>query len=102
MSEAIVVAIVSGGLSLVGVIITVVLTNKKGNADLLAEIKRQSEISDQKLDAKLERNQAVTDTKLDELTREVRRHNEFAERIPKLEQKVSDSERRITDLEHKA
>lgn len=37
---------------------------------------------------KLELNQAVTNTKLDELTREVRKHNNFAERLPVLEEKV--------------
>lgn len=43
--------------------------------------------------------QAVTDTKLQELTREVREHNNFAKRVPVLEEKVSTCERRITDLE---
>jgi len=43
--------------------------------------------------------QAVTDTKLQELTREVREHNNFAQRVPVLEEKVSTCERRITDLE---
>ena len=42
---------------------------------------------------KLELNQAVTNTKLDELTREVRKHNNFAERLPVLEEKVRALER---------
>lgn len=43
--------------------------------------------------------QAVTDVQLKELTREVREHNNFAQRVPVLEEKVSTCERRITDLE---
>ena len=50
---------------------------------------------------KLETAQAVTDTKLDELTREVRKHNNFAERIPVLEEKISVANHRIDDLEKK-
>lgn len=40
-------------------------------------------------------NQAVTDTKIEELTREVRKHNGFAERMPVLEQKVSNIEEKV-------
>ena len=43
--------------------------------------------------------QAVTDTKLQELTREVREHNNFAKRVPVLEEKMATCERRITNLE---
>ena len=93
MTEAIVVGI----LSLIGTIITVLAANKH----TLTEIDKKSELSDQRLDAKLEKNQAVTDTKLDELTREVRKHNEFAERIPILEEKAKAADRRLTDLEHR-
>ena len=47
------------------------------------------------------RSQAVTDTKLEELTREVRAHNNFAQRVPVLEEKVKVASHRIADLEHK-
>lgn len=53
------------------------------------------------MDAKLDKQQAVTNTKLDELTREVRRHNEFAERIPKLEERLESALRRIAELERR-
>ncbi len=43
--------------------------------------------------------QAVTETKLEELTREVRKHNNFAERIPVIEEKISVANHRIDDLE---
>lgn len=48
--------------------------------------------------------QAVTDTKLEELTREVREHNNFASRMPSVEQQVDDLKRRVSNLEeyHKA
>ena len=66
MSEAIIVAIITGGLSLIGVIVS---NNRTA----------------QSMDAKLDKQQAVTDTKLEELTREVRTHNNFAQRVPVLE-----------------
>lgn len=45
------------------------------------------------------RSQAVTDTKLEELTREVREHNNFAKRVPILEEQMKVVNHRITDLE---
>ena len=45
------------------------------------------------------RSQAVTDTKLEELTREVRSHNNFAQRIPVLEEQMKVANHRIADLE---
>lgn len=47
------------------------------------------------------RNQAVIDTKLEELTREVRAHNNFAQRVPVLEEKLKVADHRIGDLEYK-
>lgn len=47
------------------------------------------------------RSQAVTETKLEELTREVRAHNNFAQRIPVLEEKMKVADHRIADLEEK-
>ena len=45
------------------------------------------------------RSQAVTDTKLEELTREVREHNNFARRVPVLEEQMKVANHRIADLE---
>lgn len=45
------------------------------------------------------KSQAVTDTKLEELTREVRAHNNFAQRVPVLEEKMKVADHRINDLE---
>lgn len=47
------------------------------------------------------KSQAVTETKLEELTREVRAHNNFAQRIPVLEEKMKAADHRIADLEEK-
>ena len=46
------------------------------------------------------KSQAVTDVKIEELTREVRKHNSFAEKIPVLEEQIKVANRRIDDLEH--
>lgn len=84
MSEAIIVAIITGGLSLIGVIVS---------------NNRTAQSMDKSMDAKLDKQQAVTETKLEELTREVRAHNNFAQRIPVLEEQVKVANHRIEDLE---
>lgn len=53
----------------------------------------------QSMDAKLDKQQAVTETKLEELTREVRAHNNFAQRVPVLEEQMKVANHRIADLE---
>lgn len=82
MTEAIIVALITGGLSLLGVLIT----SSKTARDVAA---------------KLDKRQAVTDTKLEELTREVREHNNFAQRVPVLEEQIKVANHRIADLENK-
>ena len=47
------------------------------------------------------RSQAVTETKLDELTREVREHNNFARRMPVVEEQIKDLDRRLSALERR-
>ena len=51
------------------------------------------------MQSQLEKHQAVTDTKIDELTREVREHNNFARRVPVLEEQMKVANHRIEDLE---
>ena len=97
MSEAVVAAIITAVLTLVGVIVNA----RMQHSQTLSEMRRQSEQSDLRLDAKLEKHQAVTDTKIEALTAEVRKHNDFAERIPILEEKAKAADRRLTDLEHR-
>lgn len=97
MSDAIIVAIITGACA----VIAQLIISRSSSEKLFAKLDKQSEISDQKLDAKLEKYQAVTDTKIDELTREVRRHNEFATRVPLIEAENKRQNERITELEHK-
>ena len=80
MNEAILVALITGGLSLAGVVCTCMATARK--AEKLTAVA-----------------QAVTDTKLDELTREVRAHNGFAEKIPVMQEQIRVINHRIADLE---
>ena len=80
--EAIIVAIITGGLALIGVIITNVSGNKR-------------------MQYQLEKAQAITDTKIEELTREVRKHNGFAEKIPVISEQIKVINHRIEDLERK-
>lgn len=80
----IIVAIISGGLALLGTVLAVSAGMKKTEDSILNA---------------LQVSQAVQDEKLSELTREVKRHNDFAERIPSLEARVSVVEKRIDKLE---
>lgn len=95
MGDAIIVALITGGLSIVGTVITVLVANKQ----TLAALDKKSELSDAKLEAKLDKYQAVVDTKIDELTRETREHNDFARRMPVLEEQIKVANHRIADLE---
>nr|DAM04500.1 MAG TPA: hypothetical protein [Caudoviricetes sp.] len=82
--EQIIIALITAGLGLVGVMIT----NYFNNKSLSDKVTHQLEVA-----------QAVTDTKIEELTREVRTHNNFAQKIPVLEEKMSVANHRIEDLE---
>lgn len=85
MSDTIIVALITGGLSLLGTIISVVMTIRKGMSDI---------------ENKLTTAQAVTDTKINELTREVREHNNFARRMPVVEEKIDALEKRLDKVEN--
>lgn len=80
MTPEIIVALITS----IATIATVLLSNNKSGRDM---------------DAKLAQSQAVTDTKLEELTREVRMHNGFAQRMPVVEEQVRVINHRISDLE---
>jgi len=86
-------AVIVGLLSLAGVIVTAILQSRKISKDF----EKQSALED----ARLEKAQAVTDTKIDELTREVREHNNFARRVPVIEEQIKVANHRIEDLERK-
>lgn len=80
MTDTIIVALITAAAS----VIAVVVSNRKSSAEM---------------DAKLDKQQAVTETKLDELTREVREHNNFARRMPVVEEQIKVINHRIADLE---
>lgn len=88
-------AVVTGGLAVLG---QKVIADHH-NTELFAKMDKQSELSDQRLDAKIEKYQAVTDNKIEELTREVRKHNGFAESIPVIQEQIKVANHRIGDLE---
>ena len=91
MSEAVLAALVTGVLAVAAEVVIAVVNTKA----MLKEMEKQSALAD----ARLEKSQAVTDTKLEELTREVRAHNKFAERMPVLEEQIKVANHRISDLE---
>lgn len=78
--DAIIVAMITGGFSVVGVIITTLATSRR-------------------TEQRMATAQAVTDTKIEELTREVRAHNNFVQRVPVLEEQIKVANHRIADLE---
>ena len=80
MSEAVLVALITGGLSLTGVVATCLATSKRSENAMRI-------------------SQAVIDTKIEELTREVRLHNGFAQRMPVVEEQIKVINHRLADLE---
>lgn len=98
MSDGIIIAIITGVCAVIGQF----LISRSSTKDLYAKLDKQSEISDARLDAKLEKYQAVTDEKISELTREVRKHNNFAEKIPVMEAEEKRLNERIKVLENKS
>lgn len=78
--DAIIVALITGGCSVVGVIITTLTTSRR-------------------TEQRMATAQAVTDTKIEELTREVRAHNNFAQRVPVLEEQLRVANHRLSNLE---
>ena len=84
MTESIIVAIITGLLSLAGSAMAIWASSRKQMEEFKQEFKVQ---------------QAVTDTKIEELTREVRIHNNFAQRMPLCEQRIEYLTDRMNKLE---
>lgn len=80
MSDAIIVALITGACAIAAQLII----SRQSSKDIYAQ---------------LDKHQAVTETKLEELTREVRTHNDFARRVPVLEEQIKVANHRIEDLE---
>lgn len=82
MSEAVLVALIAAGASLLGTILTV----KAGNNKIITEMRTHN---------------AVQDEQIKNLTEETRKHNSFGERIPKIEAKIDALEYRVATIERK-
>lgn len=80
MVESILTALIAGGLALIGTVITVAAASRK-------------------TEQHIKTHQAVTDEKITELTREVREHNNFARRMPVVEEKIKNIDDRVKHLE---
>lgn len=82
MSDAVIVALITGTCAIAAQLVI----SRRTSKDLFSA---------------LDKHQAVTDTKIEELTREVHEHNEFARRVPVLEERVKVANNRIADLERR-
>lgn len=82
MSEAVIVALIAAGASLIGTILTV----KSGNNKLLTEMRTHN---------------AVQDEQIKNLTEETRKHNSFGERIPRIEARIDAMDTRISSIERR-
>lgn len=80
--ETIVASLITGGLALIGVVVT----NHQSN---------------RKMEQQITTAQAVTDCKIEELTREVREHNNFARRMPVMEEQLKHINRRLDVVENR-
>lgn len=79
MNEALISACITGAAAIIG---NAIISNRNAR----------------EMNFKLEKHQAVTDTKIDELTREVREHNNFARRMPVVEAQIAEAKCRINEL----
>lgn len=106
MMTAIIVAGITGIFSVVATVVTGRFNNKK----VIQDIKATSELSDTKIEDKLDKFQALTDMKIEQLAKttdikikqladETRMHNNFAQKIPVIEQRLNSQEQRISALE---
>ena len=80
MTDAVIVAIITGAFT----VLAVIITSKATRDNLIAEIKTR---------------QAVTDTKIDALTLEVNMHNNFARRVPVVEKEIEIINKHIESIE---
>lgn len=82
MTEGIIIALITGASAIIGAVVASLTTARRSEEAIRTA-------------------QAVTDTKIEELTREVREHNNFAKRMPVVEEQIKVINHRIEDLENK-
>lgn len=92
MNESIIVALIAAAAAIIG---NLIISRKSTQ-----EMAHKLEINQREMAHKLETQQAVTDTKIEELTREVRAHNNFAQRIPVVENQIKTLQGTVENLQH--
>lgn len=83
-------------------VLAVVLSNRKQARETAAEFDKRMEVYKTEINASLDKQQTVFNLKIDALTEEVREHNNFARRMPVVEEQIKVINHRIEDLEKKA
>lgn len=93
MSEAIIVALITGGLTLLGTVVTVVVSHKQ----TIATLEKNSAVADEKIQGEIN----VLKADIRTLSNRVEAHNKVIERTYKLEERMSVAEERISDAHHR-
>lgn len=103
--ESIIVALIAGGASLVGTIITVHNNNQKIIREIKEEFSREMQETREEFTKEMNAmrvdfaaSKAATDAHLDDLTQEVRKHNGFADRMPRVETEIQGIKEKIEYL----
>lgn len=98
MDNTIIVALITGGFGFAGIIVANLLSGSKNTKKIIDDVK--SGVNEKINEVKLEfaSYKASTNEQIKELTREVRKHNNFAERVPKLEEKIDSTNEKIDYL----
>lgn len=94
MSDAVIVALITVGANLIVTLASAAVQSK----NVMEKIRAESELSDAKLDAKLEKFTAVQAEKIDELSRRVEKHNQVVERTYNLEERMARADEKIKTL----
>ena len=92
LNETIIAALIAATAAIIG---NLIISHKSTQ-----EMAHKLEINQREMAHKLETQQAVTDTKIEELTREVRAHNNFAQRMPVAENDIAALKKTVNDLQH--
>lgn len=94
MSDAVIVALITVGANLIVTLASAAVQSK----NVMEKIRSESELSDAKLDAKLDKWAAVQAEKIDELSRRVEKHNQVVERTYALEERMGRADEKIKTL----
>lgn len=93
MSEAVLVALITGGLTLLGTVVTVVVSHRQ----TIATLEKNSAVADEKIQGEIN----VLKADIRTLSNRVEAHNKVIERTYKLEERMSVAEERISDAHHR-